>query len=82
MKVTHHYSSNYFPYVNIELQSFGSGAYLFYTYQAPNDRRYQKSVKGVWRVRYKKIDFAYCCKGQNLKQMPEGAIYESTILCK
>lgn len=63
--VEHRFCDNRFPPTIIECAFYNHFGYVNYTkYTYPNDGKYDSSVFGVWKVKYKKIDFAYWCEGQ------------------
>ena len=59
------FCDNYFPPTIIECNKWEDETYTNYTdYRHPYDGKYDKSVFGVWRVKYKKLDPAFYCEGQ------------------
>lgn len=65
MELTTKYCDNYFPPIIIECYLYSDGEYVLETtYNEPSDGIYDKSVFGLWRVKYKKINPNYYCQGQ------------------
>jgi len=64
MEITHHFCDNWFPPTVILCSSFKDKYFSETTYRYPEDEKYDSTVFGVWKVKYKKIDFAFWCEGQ------------------
>jgi hypothetical protein len=64
MKITHSLCDNWFPPTQILCSAFRDENFLETTYRCPDDEKYDSTVFGRWRVKYKKIDFAFWCEGQ------------------
>lgn len=65
------FCDNYFPPTIIKCNKWKDGTYTNYTeYRYPNDGKYDNSVFGIWKVKYKKLNPNYYCDGQiNINQL-------------
>jgi hypothetical protein len=65
MNVETIFCDNYFPPTIIECHKWKDGTFTNYTeYRVPEDGKYNPSLFGIWRVKYKKLDPDFYCEGQ------------------